>query len=337
VIRVALAGLGLIGHERMLAVEALRSKGRPITISAVMDPDPARLAEVVDRTGARPAADLNELLATAPDWVIVATPHDTAVELAPAALAGAGKVLVEKPLGRTLAETEHLNRLASPGQLWVGLNYRFFAGIAALIHDVHRGRFGRPIALEGVVGHGGAPGMDKSWKLDPVRAGGGALIDPGIHLLDLSLLLAGEPLEVRGGATWSGFWNTGVEEECQLLLGGQRLPMVDLQISIVRWRSTFRVAFHGEDGYGIVEGRSRSYGPQIYRRGKRWGWQQASSQADSEERVLQSSGDDVFTKELEALVFGSEDGLITPCSGTDALASMRLLNACQASLGLPAC
>jgi predicted dehydrogenase len=334
VIRVGLVGLGLIGRERLLALEALRRRGRPVAVAAALDPDPVRRREAEERD-VPTAADLDALLAVRPDWFVVATPHDTAVEIVPRLLATGARVLVEKPLGRSLAEAEALARAAAPGQLWVGLNYRFFAGIEALIGDVRRGAFGRPIALDAVVGHGGAPGMERSWKLDRVRAGGGALIDPGIHLLDLALLLAGEPLEVRGGSAWSGFWKTGVEEECHLLLSGERLPAANLQVSIVRWRSVFRLELHGEDGYGIVEGRGRSYGPQTYRRGRRWGWRTAPSQAESEERVLESPGSDVFERELEALLFGSLDSAVQPCDGTEALLGMRLLEACRAHLGLP--
>jgi predicted dehydrogenase len=238
-------------------------------------------------------------------------------------------------LGRSLAEAKALAATAAPGQLWVGLNYRFFAGISALYGDLRRGAFGRPIALAAVLGHGGAPGMEQGWKLDPVRAGGGALIDPGIHLLDLALLLTDETLDVRGGSTWTGFWGTGVEEECHLVLAGSQLPAVNLQISIVRWRSTFRLEVHGDEGYGVVEGRGRSYGPQTYRRGRRWGWQTAPSQAESEESVLETSGNDVFARELRALLFpGSVDGP-GPCDAAQALEGMRLLEACRSHLGLP--
>ncbi len=328
--KVALVGLGLIGRERYRALQTLAERGMPVSISGVLDP--ASPESEVDLA----VPDLEALIATEPDWFVVATPHDVAVEMVRRLLPAGARVLVEKPLGRSLAEAEALAGMAAPGQLWVGFNYRFFVGIHALLSDVHRGLFGRPISVEALVGHGGAPGMEASWKLDPVQAGGGALIDPGVHLLDLALLLGGgKPLQVLGGSSWHGFWNTGVEEECQLLLGNEQLPTANLQISIVRWRSTFRLAFHGEDGYGIVEGRGRSYGPQTYRRGRRWGWQGASSQADSEELVAATDGNDVFARELQALLFGPADAVVGPCDTAQAVAGMRLLEACRRHLGLP--
>ncbi len=51
--------------------------------------------------------------------------------------------------------------------------------------------------------------------------------------------------------------------------------------------------------------------------------------------MLESSGDDVFVRELDALLFGSRDDVVAPCDGNQALAGMRLLEACRSHLGLP--
>ena len=135
-------------------------------------------------------------------------------------------MLIEKPMGRDAGEALALMAAAQrPGQLRVGLNYRFFDGVEALLADVRAGNFGELISLDVVLGHGGSPGDERSWKLDPVRAGGGCLIDPGIHVLDLLLQIAGPEVEVVGARTWSGFWNTGIEEEAHLLFAGPVLPL----------------------------------------------------------------------------------------------------------------
>ena len=73
---------------------------------------------------------LDGLIALRPDWFVVATPHDRAVQIVPRLLATGARVLVEKPLGRSAAEAVSLARGAAPGQLWVGLSYRFFAGVS---------------------------------------------------------------------------------------------------------------------------------------------------------------------------------------------------------------
>ena len=155
------------------------------------------------------------------------------------------------------------------------------------------------------------------------------MIDPGVHLLDLCLLLAPPKLEVIGGTSWSGFWKTGVEEDVQLLLRSADGVSISLQVSIARWRSTFNLVLHGTDGYGEVTGRNRSYGAQSYRTGPRWGWRSAPNQAASETVVVQSDGLGVFADELRALLFPAATpghAWPNPCTAREALAVMELLD-----------
>lgn len=319
--KAAVFGAGLIGRERIAAIQKLRERGRDVELCGVYDPAASPNTPSL-------APDPEALLDSRPDWVIVATPHDTAVDLSVQALRRGLNVLVEKPLGRTAKEGRRiLNAAFHPGQLAAGFNYRFYPGIATAIDDAARGVFGPLVSVNITLGHGCDPNILKTWKLDPVRAGGGCLIDPGIHLLDLCRLLAPK-LTVTGGSSWSGFWKTGIEEECRLLLDAGGFSM-SLEISIVRWRSVFRMEIHGEDGYGIVTGRNRSYGKQTYTRGRRWGWQHAKNQAESEERVLESNGEDVFTDELDSLWFGSRALPLSACSGEEALEAMLLLEQCR--------
>lgn len=322
--RVGIVGLGLIGRQRLAAIHELRAEGLDVALVGAVDP----VAGPEGASGVE-MTTLEGLLAQEPDWVVVATPHDSAVEVVPRILAAGPSVLVEKPLGRDLAEARTLRAAAGrPERLRVGFNYRFFAGVRALVADARSGAFGDLVSVAFVLGHGGSPGDEKSWKLSRDRAGGGCLIDPGVHVLDLARQLEGGQLAVSSAMSWEGFWGTGIEEECHLLLRGERVPMVDIAVSIVRWRSTFRMEVNGTDGYGIVEGRGRSYGPQVYRRGSRWGWQAGGTQAESEEVVVTSNGDEVFVDELRALLHPGE-GTPEVADADEAVGVMELLAACR--------
>jgi predicted dehydrogenase len=280
-------------------------------------------------------ASLDALLAANCDLVVIALPHDISVPITIEALQGRGSVLVEKPLGRDLKEARQLLE-AGGDRLHVGFNYRFYPGIRKVIQDARSGRFGNLINIEFLLGHGCYPGQEKTWKLNEERAGGGCLIDPGIHLLDLCLLLAPEGLEVAGGSSWSGFWKTGIEEDVTLILRGAKYS-VSLHVSIVHWRSVFRMAVNGTDGYGVVTGRNRSYGPQSYVVGPRWGWQSAPSQVASEKVELESNGMDVFADEMEALLFPTRNAQAAwpkPATAKEAFRVMQLLDDVRGELGL---
>lgn len=333
-IRIGVIGAGLIGRERLAALAALEAQGRPISIIGLHDANPDVCHSVAAEYATPAFRDTASLLRHKPDWVMIALPHDSAAEVAQMALADGANVLLEKPLGRDLREAE---RLVEQGgnRLRVGFNYRFFSGIRKAVKDVQSGRFGRTISIEFDLGHGCAPGQEKTWKLDPERAGGGCLIDPGVHLLDLCLQLAPNGLQVKGGTSWKGFWNTGIEEEVCLLLDADGVS-VTIRLSLVAWRSTFLMRINGTDAYGIVTGRNRSYGKQQYIVGRRWGWLDAPTQAASEQLEVIDDGLDVFKRETEALLFADQTRTDGPrvARAEEALEVMRLLDQIRAALGL---
>lgn len=333
---IAIVGLGLIGEQRIRAVKTLAKRDYDVQIRALYDPYKKDLETLITDKHTSACHSLDDLISIRPDLTIIAIPHDEAAGVAKNLLRANLKVLIEKPLGRNLAEAKEITAVAAKkDNLLVSQNYRFFPGVAALLKDIRENKFGQPIGFSLTLGHGGSPTDKNTWKLDKIRCGGGVLIDPGIHLIDICNMVCGTDLEIVGGNTWSGFWDTGIEEECRFILRNSHIPIIDITLSVVRWRSTFRMEFFGTDGYGLVQGRGRSYGPQQYVRGKRWGWQSGKSQTDSEEIVLVSSCEDVFADELESVLFNKEiDSLKHACTLDEALHNMTVLEKLRMNLNI---
>ena len=334
--KIVIVGGGLIGAERIEAIQRLVAEGASIEVTRVVDPSDVVRARVEAKYGAPTSVDLEAALSTQPDWIFVCTPHDVATGLAIRALEYGANTLIEKPVGRTLAECDTILAKKSPQtKLNAGFNHRFYPGIEAAILDAKAGHFGKLISVNMTLSHGNSPGMENSWKLNAVRCGGGCLIDPGVHLLDLALQLAEGDITVSAARIWKGFWKTGIEEEAHVLLGDDAGVTFSLEVSLVRWRSTFGLQINGVDGYAIVEGRGRSYGPQTYRRGKRWGWQAGTSQAETEELVVdRDPGADSFVRET-ACVLGvrplAVGRSLLPCDHKQARRVMQLLDQIQRS------
>jgi predicted dehydrogenase len=327
-------GAGLIGRERIAALMSLAKAGRKIDLCGVYDPFLKEPPELLQKNSLRLVGSIGEIFSAKPDWIFISTPHDVGAEIAKEALRRGHNVLLEKPMGRNLPEAENiLSCQVRENQLFIGCNYRFYEGIHAALLDLRRNLFGNIISINMVLGHGGNPRDKTTWKLDPEKAGGGVLIDPGIHLLDLCQCMFAGDIQVKSALSWQGFWNTGIEEEAQVLMQIGR-SIINLQLSVIRWRSTFRIEINGDEGYGIVEGRGRSYGKQRYVRGKRWGWMSGKPQKETEETVIETEGDTVFQLETAALLSGGSGDAIGPCSGKEALASMKLLEACRRQAGL---
>lgn len=328
-------GAGLIGQERFRAVAKLREHGLPVQLGSVYDPFNSQISGLAITYGFRVASDLAHFLSMPTDLLVIACPHDVATEYACTALTAGHRVLLEKPAGRNLEETRRIAAAAPKGKgFFLGLNYRFMPGIVALLHDWRTHRFGAPISLRLQIGHGGKPGDEKTWKLDPIRCGGGALLDPGIHLLDLCREFLGVDPDALALSAWSGFWKTGIEEDVHLLLRAAGIT-ISIETSIVRWRSTFEIFGLGTDGYGHVTGRGRSYGPQYYKRGRRWGWQNARDQSSSEEIVVEDACDNSFAEELAACLGfpRAHPSATRPADLCDTVAVMELYHSLHARLG----
>lgn len=155
------------------------------------DPDHARRpsesggAALAEALGVAYVPDYSSLLATRPDAVIVCAEnaaHRPLVELA--ATAGA-HVLCEKPIATTLADAEAMIAAcrAAGVQLMVAHPVRFSPAVAEL-RQLTAGALGEVVGITGT-NNGRIPHDERAWFVDPTAAGGGALTDHLVHVLDL--------------------------------------------------------------------------------------------------------------------------------------------------------
>lgn len=123
------------------------------------------------------------------DVVVICTPNALHVPQANAALRAGKHVLVQKPLALSWADADATVALArAMGRLlFVDYSYRFLATIAAVRTALLDLGQVRSVSAEFHNIYG--PGAEKSWFFDRQLSGGGALLDLGVHLLDLALWL----------------------------------------------------------------------------------------------------------------------------------------------------
>jgi predicted dehydrogenase len=301
-LRVAVIGLGLIGRQRAEALSRIVGA----TLAATVDPATAGQGIGALNADARAPhyATLAELPSGSYDAAIVAVPHDHAPPIAASVLRAGHPVLIEKPLGVRATQARELETLAARVSLpsFVGYNYRYLPAIAELLRRACEGELGELRNIDMLVGHGGHPGSGASWKLDPARAGGGVLLDPGVHLLDLLLRLA-PSAHCTGIEATRGFWPTGIEEDVVATFRAERL-IATVRVSHIRWVNTFHVEAFGEAGYAIAAGRGGNYGAMTLRVGRRWGWTDAgvAGQRESEEVRCFGRNNDSLHDELAAVV-----------------------------------
>jgi predicted dehydrogenase len=160
---------------------------------------PQSLAALAERHGIpRTTEDWRELAGDPSiDAVVIGTPNALHAPQAIACLEAGKHVLVEKPMARTLAEAESMNAAAaaSGASLMVAHCWRFHPDVQALRGRIERGELGRVVKTRGYGVHAGwGPA---GWFTDPELAGGGALVDMGVHAIDTARYLLGDPAPKR--------------------------------------------------------------------------------------------------------------------------------------------
>ena len=197
-VRWGIVGYGWVARDYM--APGIREAGH--RLAAVCDPGATARAEA-EAQGARAYADLAGFVADPEvEAVYVATPnhlHREAVEV----LAAAGKaVLCEKPMAAQLADAEAIAEAVRAHGIFYGTAFdqRHHPAHCAIRDDIRAGRLGTVTAIRIVyacwLDRGWSACADQeNWRIDPARAGGGALIDLAPHGLDLVDFLLDESIQ----------------------------------------------------------------------------------------------------------------------------------------------
>ena len=138
---------------------------------------------------------------TKPDIVWAFTPNDEHLAIVQACAPLKIHVMFEKPLASTYKDALAIRQLAQKHGIYILTNYQmaWWASQYTAKQQVDSGTIGKPWRLHGIVGHGG-PGSQGprsqhffAWLTDPVKNGGGALMDFGCYNALWSLWYLGRP------------------------------------------------------------------------------------------------------------------------------------------------
>jgi UDP-N-acetyl-2-amino-2-deoxyglucuronate dehydrogenase len=261
----AVVGCGVIGRTH---VTAILEQDR-LRLRALVDPAVERaetLADTVEqRTGTRPAvhASLADALAGPErlDLVVLGTPSGMHVDQAVGALEGGAHVLVEKPLdvdvrrGRRLAEAARA--AAERGQVCSVVSQHRFDPSSQVVHRaIEAGEFGRLTSAVASVSWWRSQAYYDSgdwrgtWSLD----GGGALMNQGVHTLDLLLWFLGTPVTVSAEIGLLAHEDVEVEDTVAATLRFESGAIALLHATTAAYPGlTARIQVLGAQGSAIID------------------------------------------------------------------------------------
>lgn len=192
-LRVGVIGMGWAGETHLKAYQQIPN----VEVVAVADPREDRLLELQQTYALNGVYTLHEPLIARDDIdaVSVCTPNQFHAPVSIAALQSGKHVLCEKPLARNSIEAEAMAHAAIDHNrvLKTAFNHRERGDVKLLKQKIDAGELGRIYHAKATwMRRQGIPGMG-GWFTSRELAGGGPLIDLGVHVLDMAMYLLGEP------------------------------------------------------------------------------------------------------------------------------------------------
>ena len=254
---VAIVGCGLIGQKRLRAL----GEQHRLVVAADMVLERAE-ALVEQHPDAVATTDWGAVVARPDvDAVIVSTTNDWLAPITLAAVKAGKHVLVEKPAARNPEELEPvITAVQCQGVcVQVGFNHRYHPAFRKARQIFESGALGPLMFVRGRYGHGGRLGYEREWRADPEVAGGGELLDQGVHLIDLARWFLGDFAHISGYAH-TYFWDMPVEDNAFLLLRTAQDQVAWLHVSWTEWKNLFSFEIYGRNAKLHIEGLGGSYG-----------------------------------------------------------------------------
>jgi predicted dehydrogenase len=278
--------------------------------------------------GVRALRTYEELLEEPLDVLFVSLPSYMAADVTIAGLQRGLHVFCEKPPGRTVEDVERVIEVEERARdrvLKYGFNHRYHGSVKDSLDIIASGELGEVLNLRGVYGKSMIIPFSGGWRAERRYAGGGILLDQGIHILDLIRLFGGEFHEVKSFVT-NNYWHHDVEDNAYALLRSDRGTIAMLHSSATQWHHMFSLEIALTDGYLVLQGiltGSKSYGEERLLKGRRI---EESVRGTQREEVLVYLEDTSWRDEIDEFAEAVIDGApIRHGSSADALRTMKLV------------
>ena len=239
-INVGIAGYGIVGKRRGDCI----NKNQHMNLVAVCDRNYETTGEFDDGVYYYPY--YNDLLNHGIDALFVCLTNDVAAEVTIAALNRGIHVFCEKPPGQNLEQVSNViqtEKKFSNLKLKYGFNHRYHESIKDAFTIINSGKLGNILDLNAVYGKSKvvtATGPNADWRSKREVAGGGILLDQGIHMVDLIRYFTGDFEEVHSFIS-NNYWEYDVEDNAYAIMRSADGKVAMLQSSATQWRHDFRL------------------------------------------------------------------------------------------------
>ena len=331
-------GCGGIADRRTLPGMMLAENAELI---AVMDANKAAAENVKEKYGAKYAFDRYEdLLALEEiEAVYIASPVFAHKEQAFAAAKAKKHILLEKPLGLTLEDSIEIIEVCEKEgiKLGVGLMMRFHAYHQALKKIIAEGKIGEIVSMRAQFTCW-YPKMENCWRQDKALSGGGALMDMGIHCIDLLQYISGlNAVECTGFAHNQTFgYNADDSAAVIMKMENGALAYVDANFNIPDAAAKCPLEFYGTKGSIIAVGtlgQEEGGTVEILSCGDDAGYDAQQNRSLEKAESLTVEFGNMYTKEIAAFSDAVINDTEPPVNGRNSILNQKIIDAIYKSNG----
>jgi predicted dehydrogenase len=254
--------VGAIGEVHARVIEGLAGAA---AVTVVMGRDPDRTAAAGRLHGADPSLSVEDTLAREDiDAVAICTPSATHADIAVRALRAGKHVVVEKPLDIALPSALRVvdEQRRSGRTVTVISQHRFDPASAAVHEAIRRGGLGRLTSAVMTMPWWRSQAYYDSadWRGTRAMDGGGALLNQGIHAIDLLVWFMGLPTEVFAWTDRLAHERIEVEDTAvaTLRFAGGALGVIHGATSAHPGLDT-RLQIHGDRGSAVIQADQLAY------------------------------------------------------------------------------
>ena len=177
------------------------------------------------------------------DVLFVCVPTYVAAEITIAGLKKGLHVFCEKPPACTLEEMKRIvdvEKKYPDLKLKYGFNHRYHDSVIEAKDIIDSGRYGELMSLRGVYGKSRMIPLLGGWRSKKAYAGGGILLDQGIHMMDMIRYFSGEYDEVKSFIT-NDFWKHDVEDNAYIIMRNKAGQVAMMHSTATQWQHIFRL------------------------------------------------------------------------------------------------
>ena len=258
-LRVAIAGYGVVGKRRREFIDQNKNL-QTVAVSDILFEKDDSFPD-----GVKYFTNYSKLFKLDIDVLFVCLPNRYAPKATIAGLTNNLHVFCEKPPGRSVKDIKEVIKLKQKRKklkLKYGFNHRYHDSIIDAKKIIDSKKFGKIINFRGVYGKSAIIPFSGEWRSKRSEAGGGILLDQGIHMLDMMMYFSDEFVKVHSFVK-NSFWNHNVEDNAYTIMESKKGIIAMLHSTATEWQHKFRLEITLEKAQlelsGILSS-SKSYG-----------------------------------------------------------------------------